>query len=146
MLPVRNIQRYSQKKVTKVLNAYLLYSIYYRMSVRKDLNHLHEHLTYPKKHQRVSNNHDWPQCTITYIVLFRMLMHDLGLSRRACDRCHGQKLRCKRESIDGSCVRCQRAGVQCVPRPSRSQRRTRSNVYHQTQASGSENRVNLGVF
>lgn len=99
-----------------------------------------------KKHQQVSKNPDWPCCTITYIFLFRMLMHDLGLSRRACDRCHGQKLRCKRESNDASCVRCQRAGVRCVPRPSRSQRRIRSNTYHQVRASGSEHSVNLGVF
>ncbi|PLB52461.1 hypothetical protein P170DRAFT_434230 [Aspergillus steynii IBT 23096] len=61
-----------------------------------------------------------------------MLVHDLGLLRRACDRCHGQKLRCRRENNSEPCVRCQRAGVQCAPRPVRSRHRPRA---HTTQQS-----------
>lgn len=57
-----------------------------------------------------------------------MFVHDLGLSRRACDRCHGQKLRCRRENVSEGCIRCARAGVQCTPRPIRSRRRGRSNA------------------
>ncbi|XPS73967.1 hypothetical protein M3J09_006095 [Ascochyta lentis] len=67
-----------------------------------------------------------------------MLVHDLGLSHRACDRCHGQKLRCKREGNDASCLRCQKAGVHCVPRLVRTQRRTRSNASQGMPASGPE--------
>ncbi|KAE8149045.1 hypothetical protein BDV25DRAFT_168087 [Aspergillus avenaceus] len=60
-----------------------------------------------------------------------MLVHDLGLSRRACDRCHGQKLRCRRENNNEPCVRCQRAGVQCAPRPVRSRHRPRAHTTQQ---------------
>ncbi|KAH8900415.1 hypothetical protein GQ53DRAFT_740533 [Thozetella sp. PMI_491] len=37
-----------------------------------------------------------------------------GASRRACDRCHGHKLRCPRDSEDVECLRCQRAKVSCT--------------------------------
>lgn len=35
--------------------------------------------------------------------------------RGACDRCHGQKLRCRPGKNEG-CARCERAGVRCTPR------------------------------
>ncbi|PLN76260.1 hypothetical protein BDW42DRAFT_179122, partial [Aspergillus taichungensis] len=38
--------------------------------------------------------------------------------RRACDRCHSQKLRCERTG-SGSCDRCEKMGVTCVFSPSR---------------------------
>lgn len=38
-------------------------------------------------------------------------------SRRACDRCHAQKLCCKREGND-SCLRCMKANIKCVFSPS----------------------------
>ena len=40
----------------------------------------------------------------------------MPLSRLACDRCHGQKLRCPRTTRDNndSCSRCLKAGVSCV--------------------------------
>ncbi|KAJ5194234.1 hypothetical protein N7491_001570 [Penicillium cf. griseofulvum] len=36
--------------------------------------------------------------------------------RHSCDRCHSQKLRCVRASIEntGACIRCQRKHVQCI--------------------------------
>ncbi|ORY71788.1 uncharacterized protein BCR38DRAFT_382710 [Pseudomassariella vexata] len=53
--------------------------------------------------------------------------HDV--SRGACDRCHGQKLQCKPGRSNEGCLRCQKAGVRCLPRPSRSSRhRTRSHA------------------
>ncbi|CAG8889914.1 unnamed protein product [Penicillium egyptiacum] len=56
-----------------------------------------------------------------------MLVHDLGFAHRACDRCHGQKLRCRRESNSSTCVRCARAGVRCTPRQMRLRSRAQSN-------------------
>ena len=38
--------------------------------------------------------------------------------RRACDRCHSQKLRCERTG-SGSCDRCEKMGMTCVFSPSR---------------------------
>ncbi len=39
----------------------------------------------------------------------------MSLIRRACDRCHDQKLRCRRESGDDiRCIRCSNAGARCV--------------------------------
>ncbi|KAJ0414056.1 hypothetical protein BJY00DRAFT_321335 [Aspergillus carlsbadensis] len=55
-----------------------------------------------------------------------MLVHDLGFSHRACDRCNGQKLRCRRESNSSTCVRCARAGVRCTQRPSKLRSRAQS--------------------
>ncbi|KAI1778536.1 hypothetical protein F4818DRAFT_304055 [Hypoxylon cercidicola] len=46
-----------------------------------------------------------------------LVHHDLGFSHRACDRCHGQKLRCRRESNNRTCIRCAKAGAHCTPRP-----------------------------
>lgn len=37
--------------------------------------------------------------------------------RRACDRCHDHKLRCKRNGVN-SCVRCLKARANCVFSPS----------------------------
>ncbi|CDM37833.1 Zn(2)-C6 fungal-type DNA-binding domain [Penicillium roqueforti FM164] len=48
-----------------------------------------------------------------------MLVHDLVLAHLACDRYHGQKLHCRRESNSSTCVRCARAGVRCTPRQMR---------------------------
>ena len=45
--------------------------------------------------------------------------------RQACDRCHGQKLGCKRENSNVSCTRCLRAKVICVSRPSLRSKRAR---------------------
>ena len=45
--------------------------------------------------------------------------------RQACDRCHGQKLRCKRGGSDASCTRCLKAGVVCVSRPSLRSKKVR---------------------
>jgi hypothetical protein len=39
--------------------------------------------------------------------------------RSACSRCHGHKLRCVQVRGAQGCVRCTRAGVKCVARPSR---------------------------
>lgn len=36
------------------------------------------------------------------------------LQRRACNRCHGQKLRCRRANLGSSCLRCLKAGADCV--------------------------------
>lgn len=38
----------------------------------------------------------------------------LGHYRRSCDRCHDQKLRCRRDDAYGSCQRCQRARAKCT--------------------------------
>ncbi|PKX89977.1 Zn(II)2Cys6 domain-containing transcription factor fumR [Aspergillus novofumigatus IBT 16806] len=64
-----------------------------------------------------------------------MLVHDLGFSHRACDRCHGQKLRCRRENNSDTCVRCARAGVRCTPRPMRLRSRAQSAKSTQQQQS-----------
>jgi Fungal Zn(2)-Cys(6) binuclear cluster domain len=34
--------------------------------------------------------------------------------KAACDRCHGQKLRCPRPFVGGQCSRCEKAGIECV--------------------------------
>jgi hypothetical protein len=39
--------------------------------------------------------------------------------RSACSRCHGHKLRCVQVRGAQGCVRCMRAGVKCVARPSK---------------------------
>ncbi|KAK0726901.1 hypothetical protein B0T26DRAFT_747292 [Lasiosphaeria miniovina] len=44
--------------------------------------------------------------------------------RRACDRCHAQKLSCQRHD-DGPCVRCVRASATCASSPSMRNRRGR---------------------
>ncbi|KAL4994085.1 putative C6 finger transcription factor [Aspergillus recurvatus] len=62
-----------------------------------------------------------------------MLVHDLGYSHRACDRCHGQKLRCRRDSNSDTCVRCAKAGVRCTPRPMRLRSRAQSTKNTQQQ-------------
>ncbi|KAL1902012.1 hypothetical protein Sste5346_001718 [Sporothrix stenoceras] len=38
-------------------------------------------------------------------------------TRLACDRCHGQKLRCPKQSGSRVCTRCERAGVACIFSP-----------------------------
>ncbi|KAH6640084.1 hypothetical protein BKA67DRAFT_588574 [Truncatella angustata] len=48
--------------------------------------------------------------------------------RKACDRCHEQKLSCKREGA-AECVRCSRAGHTCTTSPSLRNRTRRKNVY-----------------
>ncbi|KAI1643975.1 uncharacterized protein F4817DRAFT_367936 [Daldinia loculata] len=40
------------------------------------------------------------------------------IQRSACDRCHGQKLRCMRSASGGACVRCTRARAICTWSPS----------------------------
>lgn len=44
---------------------------------------------------------------------------DLPRNRRACDRCHTQKLSCKRQGDTESCIRCTRASINCVFSPSK---------------------------
>ncbi|KAE8149913.1 hypothetical protein BDV25DRAFT_120075 [Aspergillus avenaceus] len=46
--------------------------------------------------------------------------------RRACDRCHSQKLRCQRTG-NRSCDRCEKAGANCVFSPSRRMRKVHQN-------------------
>ncbi|GKZ24846.1 hypothetical protein AbraCBS73388_011855 [Aspergillus brasiliensis] len=46
--------------------------------------------------------------------------------RRACDRCHTQKLRCIRSEHESVCVRCARAGLVCVFSPPTRHRRSPS--------------------
>jgi hypothetical protein len=59
----------------------------------------------------------------------RILRLGTATSRRACDRCHGHKLRCPRDSDDATCLRCQRARVSCLTgSPARMRPRTRSSV------------------
>ncbi|EHK42445.1 hypothetical protein TRIATDRAFT_319874 [Trichoderma atroviride IMI 206040] len=48
-----------------------------------------------------------------------MLVHDRGIRRRACGRCHRQKLACRRSNNSESCLRCVRANVACVSGPLR---------------------------
>ncbi|KAL2830333.1 hypothetical protein BDW59DRAFT_158661 [Aspergillus cavernicola] len=48
---------------------------------------------------------------------------ELTQFRRACDRCHAQKLRCQRIG-SRNCDRCDKAGVTCVFSPSRRMRKT----------------------
>jgi len=38
-------------------------------------------------------------------------------NRLACDRCHGQKLRCPRDTASGVCSRCAKAGAACIFSP-----------------------------
>ncbi|KAI0853026.1 hypothetical protein F5Y00DRAFT_225177 [Daldinia vernicosa] len=40
------------------------------------------------------------------------------IQRSACDRCHGQKLRCMRSASGGACIRCTRAKAACTWSPS----------------------------
>ncbi|KAI1394378.1 uncharacterized protein F4822DRAFT_439954 [Hypoxylon trugodes] len=40
------------------------------------------------------------------------------IQRSACDRCHGQKLRCLRSGSSGACVRCTKAKAVCTWSPS----------------------------
>ncbi|KAM0476201.1 hypothetical protein ACHAPX_006618 [Trichoderma viride] len=49
-----------------------------------------------------------------------MLVHDRGTRRRACERCHKQKLACRRSNNNESCLRCVRANIACVSGPLRS--------------------------
>jgi hypothetical protein len=53
--------------------------------------------------------------------------------RAACDRCHGQKLRCPRPLLDTGCTRCQRAGAQCIF--SASKRGNSGRIFRQQQYS-----------
>ncbi|KAI2638710.1 hypothetical protein GGS26DRAFT_542654 [Hypomontagnella submonticulosa] len=46
------------------------------------------------------------------------------IQRSACDRCHGQKLKCTRASSGGACVRCAKARAVCTWSPSLRCRRT----------------------
>ena len=73
-----------------------------------------------------------------------LLVQDLGLSRRACDRCHGQKLRCKREYNSQACLRCQRAGVQCTSRSLRSRRQARPYATQPAPIQGNHPAQSLG--
>jgi hypothetical protein len=49
----------------------------------------------------------------------RILVHDRGIRRRACERCHKQKLACRRANNNENCLRCVRANVACVSGPLR---------------------------
>ncbi|KAM7197421.1 hypothetical protein V8F20_006566 [Naviculisporaceae sp. PSN 640] len=52
-------------------------------------------------------------------------------NRLACDRCHGQKLRCPRQEGQGACQRCLRANATCVFSP--RQKRTSPSVNKEKQ-------------
>ncbi|KAL2819626.1 hypothetical protein BDW59DRAFT_164954 [Aspergillus cavernicola] len=57
------------------------------------------------------------------------------MERQACDRCHGYKVRCTRATDGGPCLRCQRAGADCVygsssPRCSTQQHGSRNAPKH----------------
>ena len=45
--------------------------------------------------------------------------HQLPTNRRACDRCHMQKLSCKRREGSHTCVRCNKANLPCLLSPSK---------------------------
>lgn len=61
--------------------------------------------------------------TPPYTTIPSMHLYHVGSPRRACDRCHRQKQGCRRtDDNQGGCMRCQRAGVDCIssairPRP-----------------------------
>lgn len=55
--------------------------------------------------------------------------------RLACDRCHAQKLRCRREWSGGGCVRCIKAKVQCVSSPSLRVRRGEDSHHRQQRSA-----------
>ena len=59
------------------------------------------------------------------ILIYPPLIMNHTSQRQACDRCHGQKLACKRENDNVSCSRCVRAKVKCVSRPSLRSKRAR---------------------
>ncbi|KAI0383341.1 hypothetical protein F5Y04DRAFT_251094 [Hypomontagnella monticulosa] len=59
------------------------------------------------------------------------------IQRSACDRCHGQKLKCTRGSSGGACVRCIKARAICSWSPSLRCRRT--------SRSEARNTINTGV-
>ncbi|KAJ0120673.1 hypothetical protein J7T55_015404 [Diaporthe amygdali] len=54
-----------------------------------------------------------------------MSPHGMPLLRRACDRCHSQKLSCQRHD-NGSCERCVKANTTCTSSPSQRNRGARS--------------------
>ena len=51
-------------------------------------------------------------------VLFRGAIMPNPVQRSACDRCHGQKLRCTRSGHGGACVRCIKVKAVCTWTPS----------------------------
>ena len=60
--------------------------------------------------------------------------------RSACDRCHGQKLRCPKSEHSTACTRCLRAGATCVfGGPARA--RADSLGVAMTSAAGGDSRV-----
>ncbi|TRX93530.1 hypothetical protein FHL15_005502 [Xylaria flabelliformis] len=72
-------------------------------------------------------------------------MSDPRQPRRACDRCHGQKLKCRRDSASNSedCHRCIRAKAICIYSPAQPRStvryRARSSVQHEDPADGLDN-------
>ncbi|KAL3497161.1 hypothetical protein BJX62DRAFT_192479 [Aspergillus germanicus] len=55
--------------------------------------------------------------------------------RSACSRCHGHKLRCVQVRGAQGCVRCTRAGVKCVVRPSKRARQNHAQGLEQGKKS-----------
>ncbi|KAL7907580.1 hypothetical protein GGI35DRAFT_470180 [Trichoderma velutinum] len=64
-----------------------------------------------------------------------MLVQDNGIRRRACERCHRQKLACRRNTNNESCLRCVRANVLCVSGPPRSLHRATPSYMRVQQAA-----------
>lgn len=63
------------------------------------------------------------------------------MERQACDRCHGQKLRCTRELGSDGCIRCQRARAVCLTTSSGFSSNKRSSV-DQNHTRHNRNKVN----
>ncbi|KAL7894322.1 hypothetical protein HDV64DRAFT_127163 [Trichoderma sp. TUCIM 5745] len=62
------------------------------------------------------------RATVIAVLRSHQVIHDRGIRRRACERCHRQKLACRRNNNNNneSCLRCMRANVACVSGPMRS--------------------------
>lgn len=63
-------------------------------------------------------------------IIYKMPRQPNPQNRLACDRCHGQKLRCPRQEGQGACQRCLRASATCIfsPRQKRTSPATTSNT------------------
>jgi Fungal Zn(2)-Cys(6) binuclear cluster domain len=61
-------------------------------------------------------------------------------TRRACDRCHTQKLRCKRIEGKNYCVRCTRAELTCIfSPPGKNQKQASSSGRNRTASTTQKN-------
>lgn len=56
--------------------------------------------------------------------------------RSACDRCHSQKLRCRKLPDSGQCVRCAKARAQCVFSPANRGFRSNPEAERVAQSAG----------